>query len=310
MDLFDVNKKTCNRDGICAAVCPTGVIAIEKDDYPAPTSDAEEVCIRCGHCVAVCPTASFSHREMLVENCPPIQKELKLSPEQCEQFLRGRRSIRTYKEKEVPKNELSKLINLARFAPTGHNSQSVEWLVLANRDDLTHLTGIIVDWLRWMTENVPEIAESLHMERTIQRCEEGKDIILRGAPVVVVAHGSKDDLMVPTSSTIARMFESMKSADQSIVSDKVMTKAYGWFVKCHPQPTIDLLSKQFLAGAGKPVIDDYVNGKLNRRNAAVVLAETREEELDPARSPIRKQRKADLVLAADSFLKILCTELA
>jgi len=213
MNLFEVNKETCNRDGICAAVCPTGVIEmktgeiktgeIEKGDYPTPSSDAEDVCIQCGHCVAVCPTASFSHREMFMENCPPIQKELSLSPAQCEQFLRARRSIRTYKNKSVPKNELSKLIDLARCAPTGHNSQSVEWLVLGDRDELKHLSGIIVDWLRWMVDNLPEVADSLHMGRTIQRCEEGKDIVLRGAPVVVVAHGAKDDLMAPTSSTIA-----------------------------------------------------------------------------------------------------------
>ncbi|MEJ2047357.1 MAG: nitroreductase family protein [Dehalococcoidia bacterium] len=101
---------------------------MQKGEYPAPTADAEEICIRCGHCVAVCPTASLSHREMSIEKCPPIQKELHLSITQCEQFLRARRSIRTYKEQSVPKNELLKLIHLARFAPTGHNSQSVEWL--------------------------------------------------------------------------------------------------------------------------------------------------------------------------------------
>lgn len=203
MNLFEVNIQTCDRDGICAAICPTGIIEMQKGEYPAPTAEAETLCIRCGHCVAVCPTASLSHREISTEKCRPIQKKLHLSIAQCEQFIRARRSIRTYKEQSVPKNELLKLIDLARYAPTGHNSQSVKWLVLGNKDELKHLAGITVDWMRWMLENMSKIALSLHMDRTIHRWEEGKDIILRDAPIVIIAHAAKGDLMAPTSSTIA-----------------------------------------------------------------------------------------------------------
>jgi len=203
MNLFEINMQTCNKDGICAAICPRGIIEMQKGEYPVPTSEAEDLCIRCGHCVAVCPTASLSHREMSMEKCPPIQKELHLSTAQCEQFLRSRRSIRTYKEQSVPKNELLKLIDLARYAPTGHNSQSVQWLVLGNRNELKHLAGITVDWMRWMLNNISEIALSLHMDKTIRRWEEGEDVILRNAPIVMVAHAAKDDLKAPTSSTIA-----------------------------------------------------------------------------------------------------------
>jgi nitroreductase len=103
----------------------------------------------------------------------------------------------------VPKNELLKLIDFARYAPTGHNSQSVEWLVLGNRDELKHLAGITVDWMRWMLDNMSELALSLHLDRAIRRWEEGKDIVLRDAPTVIVAHAGKDDRMAPTSSTIA-----------------------------------------------------------------------------------------------------------
>lgn len=203
MDLFEINQQTCNQDGICAAVCPAGIIDFEKGKYPAPSAEAEQICIRCGHCVAVCPTASLSHREMALENCPPIQKELHLSLAQCEQFLRARRSIRTYKEQSVPKNELLKLIELARYAPTGHNSQSVQWLVLGNRYELKHLAGMTVEWMRWMQDAMPEIALSLHLDRAIGRWEQGEDVILRDAPNLIVAHAAKDDRTAPTSSTIA-----------------------------------------------------------------------------------------------------------
>ena len=203
MDLFDVHKETCNQDGICAAVCPAGIIDFQKGAYPTPVAEAEKVCIECGHCVAVCPTGSFTHRAMPAEQCPPRQKNLHLTAEHCEHFLRNRRSIRVYKNKPVPRDVLAGLIEIARYAPSGHNSQCAQWLVLGNRDELRNLVGIVVDWMRWMISNMSEIALSMHMDRVVKRWEDGNDVVLRGAPVVIVAHAEKDNLAAPSTCTIA-----------------------------------------------------------------------------------------------------------
>ena len=113
MELFTVNQQTCNQDGICAAVCPVGIIDFAAGRVPAPTVEAEEICIRCGHCVAVCPTGSLSHRDVAVDACPPVRPELRLSVEQGEQFLRSRRSIRVYRDKPMAQAELAHLIEIA-----------------------------------------------------------------------------------------------------------------------------------------------------------------------------------------------------
>ena len=203
MDLFQIDPKTCNQDGVCAAVCPLGIIAFRKGEYPKPVPEAEELCIRCGHCVAVCPSGSLSHREMPVEECPPIQKDLLLSVQRCEHFVRNRRSIRVYKNKPVSRDDLTRLIEIARYAPSGHNAQCAEWLVLGNRDELRHLAGIVADWMRWITSNMRDFASSMHMDRTLKRWGDGEDVFLRGAPVVIVAHAEKDNYMAPTTCTIA-----------------------------------------------------------------------------------------------------------
>jgi nitroreductase/NAD-dependent dihydropyrimidine dehydrogenase PreA subunit len=203
MVLFTVDKETCNQDGICKSVCPVGIIDLGKDGFPTAVAGAEELCIVCGHCVAACPTGSLSHRKMPLEDCPPVKGELQLSAEQCEQLLRSRRSIRVYKNKAVPREEIVKLIELARYAPTGHNSQCVEWLVLDNRDELQNLAGIVVDWMRWMLGNMPQIAQNLHMDKTVRRWEEGVDVILRNAPAVIIAHAEKANRAAPPACTIA-----------------------------------------------------------------------------------------------------------
>jgi len=203
MNLLEIDQQSCNQDGICAAVCPARLIDFQKGGFPTPIGEAEKMCIRCGHCVAACPTGSLSHREMPVEQCPPIEKDLQLTAEQCEHFLRSRRSIRVYKSIPVPRVDISRLIEVARYAPSGHNSQCAEWLVLDNKDELRSLAGIVADWMRWMIGNMPELAASMHMDKTLQRWEDGNDVILRDAPVLIVTHAEKDNRAAPSTCTIA-----------------------------------------------------------------------------------------------------------
>ena len=203
MALFNINQESCNQDGICAAVCPAGIIDLEEDGYPEPIAEAEEICIRCGHCVAVCPTASLSHADIPLESCTPIEKELGITHEQGVQFLRNRRSIRRYKDKPVARETLERLIDIARHAPSGHNAQPVEWLVLGDKAELKKLAGIVVDWMRWMLDNKSEVALSIHMDRAVMRWEGAYDVILRDAPAVIVVYAHKDNLVAPTACTIA-----------------------------------------------------------------------------------------------------------
>ena len=211
MELFTINQETCNKDGICAAVCPAGIIDSKDGDYPIPDTDADVLCIRCGHCVAVCPTASLTHKEIPLESCTPIVKELGITHEQTVQFLRNRRSIRQYKDRPVDKSELKRLIDIARYAPSGHNLQPVEWLVLGDKTELKRLSGIVVDWMHWMIDNKPEIALSLHLDGTVARWDSGYDVVLRDAPAVIVAHADKDNRVAPAACNIALTYLELTS---------------------------------------------------------------------------------------------------
>lgn len=203
MSLIEVNQQTCHKDGICAAVCPVKRINFTQGQFQTPIEKIDALCVRCGHCVAACPSASLRHAEIPLEQCPPVRKELLLSAEQAEQFLRARRSIRNYRDKPVPRETLQKLIEIARYAPSGHNSQGAQWLVLSDRVEFNRLIGLVGAWMRWMLSNMSELALSLNMDHALERMEKGEDVILRGAPVLVVAHAPKADRMAPSTCTIA-----------------------------------------------------------------------------------------------------------
>lgn len=205
-NLIEIDQQKCNQDGICAAVCPAGIITHAKGDFPGLVENAEEYCIRCGHCVAGCPAASLTHREMPLSDCPPVRPEMALTAEQCEHYFRSRRSIRTYRNKPVERETAARLIEMARYAPTGHNSQCVQWTVLGEKSELQMLSGIVIDWMRWMIENMPDIAASVHMERATARWEAGEDVILRGAPTLVLAHAEQELRPAPAACTIAAAY--------------------------------------------------------------------------------------------------------
>ena len=100
--------------------------------------------INCGHCVAICPSGAMSHVTMRPEECPPVRSDWSFGPEQVEHFLRSRRSIRAYKKKPVGKEILNRLINIARFAPSGHNLQPVQWLVIYDSDHVQRLGQVVL----------------------------------------------------------------------------------------------------------------------------------------------------------------------
>lgn len=216
MQLITINQKTCGQDGICSAVCPMKIIAFSQGEYPVPVPEAEEICIRCGHCVAACPTASLRHVDLPLVKCPPIRMELLLSDEQSFQFLRSRRSIRNYRDQPVPRETLQKLIEIARYAPSGHNTQSAEWLVIDNREELDRLLDIMTEWMRWMLANMTALALSLHMDRALERIECGEDVVLRGAPTLIITHAPKQDRMAPTTCTIALTYLELAAASLTL----------------------------------------------------------------------------------------------
>lgn len=195
MSLFAIDRDKCKRDGICVAVCPGGVIEIkEPEAFPSLVEGGEELCINCGHCVAVCPQGAFRLATMKPEDCAPVKKELLPAPEQVEHLLRSRRSVRSYKQKPVPREILGRLIDIARYAPSGHNDQPTRWIVVEDAKELERLKVMTVDWMRSVIKEWPETEVTIILDSFVNSWERGEDRILRGAPHVIIGHASKSAL--------------------------------------------------------------------------------------------------------------------
>src|SRR5210317_568548 len=117
---FHVDEERCSQCGDCAEDCPAGVISM--DDYPRITN--EDGCYRCQHCLAVCPTGAVS----ILGRDPDASTELAGNmPDAAglETLIKGRRSVRRYSGRDLNKNLIEELLDIACHAPTGDNSRSV-----------------------------------------------------------------------------------------------------------------------------------------------------------------------------------------
>ena len=195
MGLLIVDESKCKKDGICAKECPMAIIRLQdKESYPELIAGGEQVCTQCGHCVAVCPHGALSHTLVLLKSCQPIREELFISEEQAVQFLRSRRSIRAFiKDRPVEKETIKKLIEIARYAPTGGNSQMVEWTVFTDKAKMKDLSRLTVDCMRSVLQKDPQPAYAPYLPMIVAVWDAGYDIVLRNAPAMVVASAPKQD---------------------------------------------------------------------------------------------------------------------
>ena len=143
---ISIDQNQCAKDGICTRVCPKNIL-VQKGHLTIPEIFHEEDCIACGQCVAVCRQGALTHSEFPEGSIQPIDKAKLPNETQVLELLGTRRSIRAFRDKAVDKRVLEQIIDGARFAPSGHNSQSTEYMVIEDKTTLEQISQLTVRYL-------------------------------------------------------------------------------------------------------------------------------------------------------------------
>ena len=188
---IDVHK--CLLCGDCLKVCPT-IFFLEEGQI---ITKEEEHCTLCGHCLAICPAEAITHADLPEGEFLPLRPDSQISPEALYFFLRSRRSCRNFRPQKVPQEVLEKLIDIARYAPSGHNSQNFEFVVIQDKEliqKLAERTAIFFGNLYKML-SAPGLAIppwlAAHMRGfrlNYEYYQQGKDRIFRNAPALIIIH--------------------------------------------------------------------------------------------------------------------------
>lgn len=149
-----IDNVKCSRCGRCAETCPCGGFSWTKGEVPVPIGFGgfKEACINCENCMAVCPSGAISlsgsftidkgrYKTYLTGKMQPpnpfnqdtpdyasIEKDLT----EMERMIYTRRSNRLFKDKEVSKDLIHRILEAGRFAPSAGNCQPYHFMVLTN----------------------------------------------------------------------------------------------------------------------------------------------------------------------------------
>lgn len=182
MDLLTVDKEKCLRCGICVEACPSCILNLGPE---GPECHFDRGCMSCGHCVAICPVGALNNKYTPKEAMRPVTQPV-LDADAAYEFLRMRRSIRCFKPTPPTDEDLTKLLEICRYAPTAGNSQGMYYIVIRDKEKIKAITEAVAVW---MEEEVARGTENKRYFMTVLRAyrERGQDIIARNTPCLVFA---------------------------------------------------------------------------------------------------------------------------
>jgi nitroreductase/NAD-dependent dihydropyrimidine dehydrogenase PreA subunit len=197
-----VNKDLCTRCGICSVVCPMAIIdPADESTLPMVADEKAAKCIQCGHCEVFCPS------EALLLNLRPDERQSLpegagiISPEDMAFYLKKRRSVRYFKEDPVPKEKIEQVLDIARYAASGTNSQPVQWIVVHDSEKVKTIAGLTIDWMKTLVNSAHPL--SGYAPRLIAAWEVGCDVICRDAPHLLFADIPENNPIAPVDAIIA-----------------------------------------------------------------------------------------------------------
>ena len=205
-----IKVERCTHCGACVATCSERIFA-QAEAQSAPEVREIGRCIACGHCVVACPEDAIEHSDFPQGSFGPLTFGLLPSSAQVFELLRARRSIREFQDKPVPRTVVEQVLEAARTAPSAHNYQKTQYVVVQGAETRRRLLDLLVGFYAGLARQVnnplvraayrlqlskTEVASVLRLrsdfDMIAEQVRQGEDPLLHGAPCIIVAHAERD----------------------------------------------------------------------------------------------------------------------
>jgi nitroreductase/NAD-dependent dihydropyrimidine dehydrogenase PreA subunit len=204
-----ISRETCNGCGRCVEICPDRVLSL-KDGVSTAGDGLFLGCFACSHCAMVCPTGSIlvTGRRAEQGNLTEIPSaSLVADDSQFEALLLSRRSVRKFKEQEVEKSKIDRILEMAALAPMGIPPSQVGILVFNGFDKVRQFTEdahiafkrmrfIFRPWILPLMKPFVNKFNYLSMrdfvgpllDHLVEEHQKGTDVFTYNAPAVLLFH--------------------------------------------------------------------------------------------------------------------------
>lgn len=196
-----VDREKCIGCTLCKQDCI--VSDIEMIDKKAHIRNL--TCIKCGHCIAICPVKAVScddEDEYSMEEVIPYDKEnFTIDADKLMNFMKFRRSVRLFKEKDVEEEKIEKIIEAGRFTQTSTNMQDVSYTIV--KDSIQELRRVVLGTLNAMGEKMlanedtpKQLLKYAHMWKGMYDSfienPDGEDKLFFKAPLLIIVKAQND----------------------------------------------------------------------------------------------------------------------
>ncbi len=217
MDIeFTVDASRCTGCQACIKECPINLPILAENGTPTVKEEDKEACIGCQHCMMVCPTGALSVMGLDPQASDKVSRDLP-APGQMARLIKSRRSIRQYRNKAVPWETISFLLETALLAPTAVNNRKVAFTVVDEIGTMDKLRKATYKAMQVKKENGGALPEKLeHLDKRFRESPHGSDFIYRGAPHLLVASASEDSYSGEVDCLIALSYFELLAASHGI----------------------------------------------------------------------------------------------
>ena len=184
MPVKGIDEEKCSGCGQCINDCPSLNFSIDDGKRKAVFSPL--ACMGCGHCIAICPEDAIIYKSMKGEALSfgsALDPSTLISDETMYRLMRAKRSVRQYKKKKIPKEDIEKIIDIMRYAPTGSNIRQLKCLVISNDEKIKTLGNAVSNALK---SSMPAAYTGMFDRKK----EIGIEPIFFSAPHVLILHSN------------------------------------------------------------------------------------------------------------------------
>lgn len=221
---INIDSTKCTKCTKCIKSCP-GYLVLENNEIKGAENSLFG-CIQCGRCMMVCPNYAIGiEGEAISKNDIIELTPSNISFEELHSFFVKRRSIREFKEKEVPKESIEKIIKAASTSAISIPPSEVKVLVINGKEKVQEFAADIVTSFNSLLKMFkliklfkPFVKKQQYqifdefviplMKETVNQRKKGKDILFYDAPAVVLFYNTdaadkEDSIIAATTATIA-----------------------------------------------------------------------------------------------------------
>ena len=191
--MFILDQELCIQCATCVGECPNDCLKIE--DGVLKHDPAR--CMWCGHCLAVCPRDAImiDGDGYTVEDVEEVQFFKKSTPDMVRRDIMMHRSVRKFNDTPVTDEEIGRILEAAKYAPTAKNVQHNALMVKNDPEEIAELRKDLFEQLeligKGMMREMPDVA-AFFLKKCSDFVNDGKDGLFYDAPLVIGVFSDSD----------------------------------------------------------------------------------------------------------------------